>query len=244
MTAAGMGTRMAPFTKVCAKALVPIFSKADGKIEVAPIIDELARNFRQIGIKDIGAVVYKDDSNLIKHLEGNGISLFYQNERHGFGHAVLMAKGFSEKDPFILNAEDGILSSGYDSAIKVFEKVNPEALLILRKVPNPQRYGIVEVNDESEIEGHKVYKIKGAEEKPSSPKSDMAIVASYIFTPKIFEALEKASSGESLELTDGISWLIKNNYKVYGMVLNNDEIWLNIGDPQSYYETLKYTFEK
>ncbi len=244
ITAAGMGTRMAPFTKVCSKALVPIFSKASGKIEVVPIIDELARNFRQIGINDIGAVVYKDDKHLIEHLKQNGISLFYQNERLGFGHAVLMAKKFSEKDPFILNAEDGILSSGYDSAIKIFEKINPEALLILRRVANPQRYGIVEAGEESEIEGHKVYKIKGAEEKPNNPKSDMALVASYIFTPKIFETLEKASKGGVLELTDGISWLIKNNYSVYGMVLNNNERWLNVGDPQSYFEALKYSFEE
>ncbi len=79
------------------------------------------------------------------------------------------------------------------------------------------------------------------EEKPSNPKSNIAISAVYIFNRRIFDGLRSVRVGGELELTYGIENVINSGGEVYGLLLSDDS-WLSVGDPESYFNTITRTF--
>lgn len=243
ITAAGKGSRMKYITSVLPKALLPLFRSEDGKIVMRPIIDLILDSLKDAGVEKFCLVVGKHGKLLMDYLFERGVTFVFQPEPKGFGDAVLRAEDFSNNDPFVVHADDGVLTGGYKEAISLFDQMNPDAVLLLRKVNNPKRYGIVTVTDKGEFMGHKLFKITEAEEKPSNPKSNIAISAVYVFSPKIFNALKSVTvpEGGELELTYGIEKLIENGGEAYGILLER-ETWLNVGDPASYYQALMKTF--
>ena len=243
ITAAGKGSRMKYITSVLPKALLPLFRAEDGKIVMRPIIDLIMDSLKSVGIEKFCIVVGKHGKLLMDYLFEREVTFVFQKEPKGFGDAVLKAEDFSGSDPFFVHADDGVLTGGYKEAVSLFEEIKPDAVLLLREVKNPKRYGIVTVQDKGEYMNHKLYKVIEAEEKPENPKSNIGISAVYIFTPKIFKALKAVTveEGKELELTYGIQELIKDGGEVYGIMLK-EEKWLNVGDPISYYDALTKTF--
>lgn len=243
ITAAGKGSRMKYITTVLPKALLPLFSSENGDLITRPVIDLIFDSLSSVGVKKFCIVVGKHGKLLMDYLFDMGVTFVFQPHPKGFGDAVLKAEDFSSNDPFIVHADDGVLTGGYKEAVSLFDEVKPDAVLLLREVKNPKRYGIVDVKDEGEYMGYKMYRVIEAQEKPQNPRSNIGISAVYIFSPKIFQGLNKVKveEGKELELTYGIQNIISEGGEVYGILLK-DEKWLNVGDPVSYIDALNLTY--
>lgn len=249
ITAAGLGSRMRSMTFIIPKALLPVFHNGD--FTLVPMIDIIMEKLRNVGISRFLIVLGRNGKPLIDYLmdkvfaDNNDISLAltFQSKPLGFGDAVLKAEDFVNSEPFFVHADDGILTTGYAEGVDLFHEIEPDALLFLREVSDPTRYGVAVVRPGGEYKGLKLLRVLHVEEKPREPKSNIAISAVYIFKRGIFDALRRVKnySGE-LELTYGIEELIKGGGEVYGLLLNNDS-WLSIGDPYNYHETLMRTFK-
>ncbi len=246
ITSAGLGSRMREITNVLPKSLIPLYKAENSKKILVPIIDFIFASISNVGIDDI-CIVAGDKEHLIKkHLEEKKIKnvrFVSQHPPKGFGAAVLAAEKFSSGDPFMLNTDDIVLTSGYDVLSGLFKKLNPDALFFIREVGNPKRYGVAVVEEEDVFMNHKVFRVTDVEEKPANPKSNFAIIGLYAFSGKIFKALRDSSSGENVELTPAIEQLIKDGGRVYAILIK-DEVTLNVGDPENYFKAMSYTFNE
>ncbi|AWR99277.1 nucleotidyltransferase family protein [Metallosphaera hakonensis] len=244
ITAAGKGSRMKYITSVLPKALLPLFRKEDGKFVMRPVIDLIIDSLGVAGVSKYCVVVGNQGKLLVDYLSERGVTFVTQNIPKGFGDAVLRAKDFVGNDPFFVHADDGVLTGGYSEALKVFEENDPEAVLLVRKVSNPQRYGIVQAKEVGEVMGHKLLRVNDVEEKPKSPKSDLGISAVYVFSHSLMNALEQIHVNEGeVELTYGIANLLNQGGEVYAIVLEKER-WLNVGDPENYFKALEFTYGK
>lgn len=230
-------------TTVVPKALLPLFMREDGERIMVPVADLIMDSLAAAGVSRFCFVVGKHRSLLMDYLFGKGVTFVFQNEPKGFGDAVHRGVDFSGGEAVLVHADDGVLTGGYKEAMSLFAEKKPDAVLLLRKTDNPKRYGIAVVGNESRYMSHRVFSVEGVEEKPQRPKSNMMISAVYIFSNRIFKSLEgvKAQNGE-IELTSGIQKLIKNGGKVYGILLEKEK-WLNVGDTESYYKSLNYSYD-
>ncbi|QIW25132.1 sugar nucleotidyltransferase [Sulfolobus sp. S-194] len=244
ITAAGKGSRMKYITSVLPKALLPLFRNEDGKTVMRPVIDLIMDSLQEVGVKKFCIVVGKHGKLLMDYLFERGVTFVFQPEPKGFGDAVLRAEDFSNNDPFFVHADDGVLTGGYKEANSLFEEVKPDAILLIREVSNPKRYGIVSIKEKGEYMSHKLYIVTQAEEKPLEPKSNLGISAVYVFSPKIFQSLKRVivEENKELELTYGIQKIIEDGGEVYAIKLEKEK-WLNVGDPQSYYDALMYSYK-
>ena len=179
-----------------------------------------------------------------KKIENSNIIFINQPSPRGFGDAVLRAH-HSIKEPFLVHAGDTYIVSEEEShLIKLMEvkrKLNAEVVLLIQRVEDPRKYGVVEVE---EIEDN-IYRVTRAIEKPKEPPTNLAIVPVYIFEPTIFRALREVEEGvgHELQLTDGIQKLVEWGEKSYAVELEEDELVLDIGTPFTYWEALKRSFE-
>jgi glucose-1-phosphate thymidylyltransferase len=102
---------------------------------------------------------------------------------------------------------DNLLRDGIVSLAEQFQTSNPDALILLTKVPDPEHYGVAELHDG---------KVVALAEKPAEPKTDLALVGVYMFTSAIFDAaksIEPSPRGE-LEITDAIQYLVDQGKNV------------------------------
>lgn len=142
-----------------------------------------------------------------------------------------------------MHADDGILTIGYPEGVKLYDELRPDVVLFLRRVSNPSRYGIAIARDEGgSFDGFRLVRILDVEEKPSNPRSDIAISAVYIFNRKIIEGLRAVKAGNELELTYGIKNVINGGGEAYGLLLGNDS-WLNVGSVEDYFNSMVRTFK-
>lgn len=120
---------------------------------------------------------------------------------------MLTAADFLGDSPFVMYLGDNILRDGVRDLVARFREVEPEALIQLTEVPDPQHYGV------AELDGDRVVRLI---EKPLVPPSNMALVGVYMFAPVILDAarrIEPSARGE-LEITDAIQTLIDDGQRV------------------------------
>jgi UTP--glucose-1-phosphate uridylyltransferase len=178
-------------------------------------------------------------------IESSKIAFINQPEPRGFGHAVLTAKLFVEGEPFMVCAGDTYIVSKDNVFLKRMVEAFSEdvsAVLLLQKVSNPRGYGIAVVEPTESISG--VYKVLKVVEKPELPPSDLAIMPFYIFKPEVLEVLEglKPGVGGEIQLTDAIQGLIDRGRRVLAVTLEDDEVRLDIGTPETYREALQLSY--
>lgn len=178
-------------------------------------------------------------------VESSKIAFINQPEPRGFGHAVLTAKLFVEGEPFMVCAGDTYIVSKDNVFLKRMVEAFSEdvsAVLLLQKVSNPRGYGIAVVEPTERISG--VYKVLKVVEKPELPPSDLAIMPFYIFKPELLEVLEglKPGVGGEIQLTDAIQGLIERGRRVLAVTLEDDEVRLDIGTPETYREALQLSY--
>ncbi|MDR0470861.1 MAG: UTP--glucose-1-phosphate uridylyltransferase [Nitrososphaerota archaeon] len=274
--AAGLGTRLFPATKEQPKEMLPIFSNTpQGDLIVKPVVQLVFEQLQEAGLREFCFVVgrgkrsiedhFTPDNECIQTLEEAGkngqasnLESFYamldsstimwvnQPEPKGFGNAVLMAQPFIQKESCLVHAGDScIISKNMDYVKKLldsFERFNADATFLVIEIKNPKQYGIVEGN---EIEPG-IIQVKKVVEKPEKPKTNLAIMAMYIFHPVIFKALRATTPGKNgeIQLTDAIQKLIEWDRRVYAVKLDGNYRHLDIGSPERYWEALELSYNQ
>src|SRR5439155_1321245 len=164
------------------------------------------------GIKEIGIVV-GDTHAEIRTAVGDGskwnvrVTYIEQDAPRGLAHAVLISEPFIGQDPFVMYLGDNLLNKGITGFVEEFIREAPAAQILLTKVPDPQMFGVAEL-----VDGRVVRLV----EKPKEPKSDLALVGVYMFSPAVFDSVKriKPSFRNELEITDAIQDLIDRALEV------------------------------
>jgi dTDP-glucose pyrophosphorylase len=168
----------------------------------------------------------------------------------GFGDAVLRAEPFVGPRPFLLQASDGVIleprwGSVHRTMARLLRRERLDAVLLVRRVRDPRRYGVVEGRATGRFEGRRRLIVTGMEEKPSHPRSAWAATALYAFTPRIFAALRDArkagGAATEFELTSGIRKLLEDDGSVSALVLEPSSQWRSVGSPEGYFRALRAT---
>jgi glucose-1-phosphate thymidylyltransferase len=230
--AGGSGSRLRPITHTFAKQLVPVANK--------PILFYGLEALRDAGITDVGMVV-GETAPAIQAAVGDGsafavkVTYIRQEAPGGLAHAVLVARAFLGDDDFVMYLGDNFIVGGITSLVEEFRFSRPDAQIMLTRVSDPHEFGVAELDEKGEV--------TGLEEKPQEPKSDLALVGVYIFTPAVHEAvrqLEPSWRGE-LEITEAIQWLIDNGRKVRSLTISG--YWKDTGNVADMLEVNRMVLE-
>jgi len=201
----GKGTRLRPITHTSAKQLVPVANR--------PVLFYGIQAMADAGIEEIGIIIAPETGDEIREVAGDGslfgvrITYIVQDEPAGLAHAVLTAEPFLGTDPFVMYLGDNLLQGGIADLVAAFRETQPDALILLTPVPDPEHYGV------AELENGRVVRLA---EKPPEPKTDLALVGVYMFTSIIHDAaraIEPSPRGE-LEITDAIQYLVDEGRRV------------------------------
>jgi glucose-1-phosphate thymidylyltransferase len=201
----GAGTRLRPITHTSAKQLVPVANKPVLFYGIEALVDA--------GVTEIGIVIAPQTGDEIREAVGDGSALgaqvtyIPQAEPLGLAHAVLTAEEFLGGDSFVMYLGDNLLRDGITGLVEAFRSHEPDALILLTQVLDPEHYGV------AELDGDRIVRLV---EKPKDPPSDLALVGVYMFTPEVFaaaRAIEPSARGE-LEITDTIQHLIDTGHPV------------------------------
>ena len=197
------------------------------------LMEHLSRNNREDLLEELGSFYRK--------VSQCNIVFVNQPEPMGFGNAVFQARHFTGNESFMVHAGDDLIVSKNNTClrrlIKTFEDHHPDALLFVKEVEDPQRYGV--------IKGQKMnkdmYCVESIEEKPLVPISNLAIIAVYTFSPNIYASIEETvpDLGGEIQLTHAIQSLIEEGHSVYALELKSNEKRIDIGTPESYRNILR-----
>jgi glucose-1-phosphate thymidylyltransferase len=207
----GKGTRLRPITHTSAKQLVPVANK--------PVLFYGIEAMAQAGIEEVGIIIAPETGPEIEEAAGDGsrfgvrISYIVQGEPLGLAHAVLTAERFLEGSAFVMYLGDNLLQGGISELVAAFREHEPDALILLTPVPDPENYGVAEL---AEAGPGVVGPVVRLVEKPPEPATDLALVGVYMFTAGIHDAaraIEPSARGE-LEITDAIQHLVDAGMRV------------------------------
>ena len=213
----GKGSRLRPFTYSGAKQLVPIANK--------PVLFYAIEDLVGCGIRNIGIVV-GDTREQVMAAVGDGsrwgvrITYVEQEAPLGIAHAVKVAADFLAGQPFVLYLGDNLVLGGISSFVERFRSERSNCQLLLRRVPNPQAFGVADM-----VDGRVVRVL----EKPSRPPSDLAVIGVYMFDRHVFSAVDslRPSARGELEIADTIQYLIDAGLAVESQVL--ESYWMDTG---------------
>lgn len=217
--AGGKGTRLRPLTYTMAKQLVPVANK--------PILCYPLESIYSAGIRDIGVIISPETGDAVKAVVNRWcpsdvtITFILQDQPAGLAHAVKIAKDYLQEAPFVMYLGDNLIQNDLKAMVDAFLADSADAYILLKQVENPQAFGVALLNDQKQV--------ITLEEKPKQPKSNLALVGVYLFTPSIFEAIaniQPSARGE-LEITDAIQYLVTSGKPVKAFEV--DGWWLDTG---------------
>jgi glucose-1-phosphate thymidylyltransferase len=192
--AGGLGTRLYPLTKVTNKHLLPVYDK--------PMIYYPIQTLINAGIGDILIVTGGNNAGDFLKLLGNGkefglkhINYTYQEGEGGIAEALRLAEFFASGEKVCVVLGDNIIEKNIRKAVDNFRRQKKGAKILLKEVPDPQRFGV------AEVKGDRITRI---EEKPKKPKSRYAVIGIYLFDQEVFKIIKtlKPSARGELEITD------------------------------------------
>ena len=218
--AGGAGTRLRPITYTSAKQLVPVAN--------TPILFYGLKAMVAAGITDIGIIV-GDTAAEVRAAVGDGsrfgakVTYLPQDAPLGLAHCVLIARQYLGEDDFVMYLGDNLLEEDLRGFVEAFSRApdRPSAQILLKSVPDPQRFGVAELDAAGDV--------VNLVEKPAVPASDLALVGVYLFSPAIHEAvasIQPSARGE-LEITDAIQWLVDHGHRVATRLLHG--WWIDTG---------------
>ena len=192
--AGGIGSRLFPLTRVTNKHLLPVYDR--------PMIFYPIQTLVDAGIKDILLVTGGQDAGDFLRLLGNGqdfglkhINYTYQQGEGGIADALRLAEHFADGQPICVVLGDNIIETNIIEASKRFAKQAGGAHIILKKVEDPERFGV------PVFDGGRIVRI---EEKPKEPKSPYAVIGIYMYDGTVFDRIRKLkpSARGEFEITD------------------------------------------
>ena len=230
--AGGSGSRLRPITHTYAKQLLPVANK--------PVLFYGLEAISDAGIAEVGIVV-GDTAPVIEAAVGDGSAFglaatyIRQEAPRGLAHAVLVARDFLGDDDFVMYLGDNFIVGGITPLVEEFRSSRPDAQIMLTSVQDPRQFGVAELDAAGEV--------VALEEKPRHPKSDLALVGVYIFTPAVHEAVSRLTPswrGE-LEITEAIQWLIDKGNKVRSTTITG--YWKDTGNVADMLEVNRMVLE-
>ena len=231
--AGGMGTRLYPLTKVTNKHLLPV-----GNV---PMIYHPIDRLVQAGIKDIMIVTGLEHCGSMMSLLGSGadhgcnFTYKVQDKPDGIAGALRLCENFVGNDSCVTLLGDNIFEENLTSHIKSFIESTDDCKLFFKNVSDPTRYGIGIFNGAKDrSEEHQV--LVGIEEKPDTPKSNLACVGIYLYSNKVFEVVKNASLSDrgEYEITSINNVFIEQGKCSFSIL---DGHWSDAGTMSSYHYT-------
>lgn len=205
--AGGLGTRMSPLTHITNKHLLPVYDK--------PMIYYPLQSLVEAGIQDILLVTGGNNAGDFLRLLGNGsefglkhLNYTYQVGEGGIADALRLAEYFCADELFCVFLGDNIIKGSIRDAVRDFAKQAKGAKILLKEVPDPERFGVPEI-----VDG----KIVRIIEKPQKPPSSYAVTGIYFYDSQVFEIIKnlKPSDRGELEITDVNNYYIQRGELTY-----------------------------
>ncbi|WP_406730810.1 glucose-1-phosphate thymidylyltransferase [Streptomyces sp. NBC_01794] len=230
--AGGSGTRLRPFSYSMPKQLIPIAN--------TPVLVHVLQGVRDLGVAEVGVIV-GDRGPEIEAVLGDGsrfglrITYIPQDAPRGLAHTVSIARDFLGDDDFVMYLGDNMLPDGVAGIAEEFTTHRPAAQVVVHKVTDPRSFGVAELGPDGEV--------LRLVEKPQEPRSDMALIGVYFFTPaihKAVEAIEPSARGE-LEITDAIQWLVSSGADVRAS--RYDGYWKDTGKVEDVLECNRHLLD-
>ena len=190
----GLGTRLRPLTSVTNKHLLPVYDQ--------PMIYYPLQTLVNAGITDIMVVTGGNSAGEFLRLLGNGkafglkhLNYTYQEGEGGIAQALSLVEHFCSGEPVCVVLGDNIIEGNISAAVADYQRQGGGAKIILKKVPDPQRFGV------PRLEGKRVVHI---DEKPAKPQSDYAVIGIYMYDETVYDIIRdlKPSGRGELEITD------------------------------------------
>ena len=192
--AGGTGSRLFPLTKVTNKHLLPVGQE--------PMIYHPVHKLTEAGIDEILVVTGVEHMGDVVNLLGSGkdfrcrFTYKVQDEAGGIAQALGLAENFAGSAPVCVILGDNVFQDSIAPFVERFAAQQKGARVLLKKVPDPNRYGVAEVSEDG--------RILSIEEKPKQPRSDLAVTGIYMYDGGVFEFIRglKPSARGELEITD------------------------------------------
>ncbi len=220
--AGGLGTRLAPLTKITNKHLLAVYDK--------PMIFYPIETLINAGITDIMIVTGGNHAGDFLRLMGNGkefglkhINYTYQEGEGGIADALSLAEYFADGEPICVVLGDNIIEKNIIKAVYDFKQQGKGAKILLKEVPDPERFGV------AEIENGKLVNIV---EKPKQPRSNLAVIGIYMYDERVFDIVKtlKPSDRGELEITDVNNAYVREGTMSWEML---DGWWTDAGTFES-----------
>ncbi|MBM4037287.1 MAG: UTP--glucose-1-phosphate uridylyltransferase [Planctomycetes bacterium] len=261
---AGLGTRLLPATKSQPKEMLPVGRK--------PVVQYVVEEIQQAGLTSLLFITgrsktaienhFDRDAELRRALENErksgllaalayedaNLEFFYtrQSEQLGLGHAISLAEGYVQGEPFVIALGDSIIeSAGAPSVLRrlvdAFETAGAAAAIAFEEVAADDvvHYGIADPGEA--LAGGDAFRIRGLIEKPSTAEapSRLAIAGRYVVGPCIFDALRRTKPGKGgeIQLTDALRLLLDDGQPVIGLRMRPGERRHDIGNFESYFRS-------
>jgi glucose-1-phosphate thymidylyltransferase len=227
--AGGTGSRLYPLTKVTNKHLLPVGNK--------PMIFHPIEKLTGLGIQDILIVTGTEHMGDVVNLLGSGaeyncrFTYKVQDQAGGIAQALGLAENFAGQDPIVVILGDNIFEDDLTAAARTY--TGNGAMILLKQVPDPQRYGV------ALLDGDKVIEIQ---EKPENPPTSFAVTGVYFYDSRVFSAIRdlKPSRRGELEITDVNNYYIRQNQMSSALL---EGWWTDAGTPDSYRLVNQLTIE-
>jgi len=220
--AGGLGTRLFPLTKITNKHLLPVYD--------LPMIYYPIQTLVNAGVDDIMIVTGGRNSGDFLRLLGNGaefglkhLNYAYQEGEGGIAAALGLAEHWAAGEPIVVVLGDNLIEGNICQAVSNFRKQGEGAKILLKEVPDPERFGV------ATLDGERVTKIV---EKPSDPETNLAVIGIYMYDGKVWDiigGLEPSKRGE-MEITDVNNRYIEDGTMTFEVL---DGWWTDAGTFES-----------
>jgi glucose-1-phosphate thymidylyltransferase len=198
--AGGLGSRLMPLTRITNKHLLPVFDR--------PMIFYPLQTLINAGITDILLVTGGAHAGDFLRLLGNGrefglahVNYTYQEGEGGIAAALALAEHFADRDRLCVILGDNLIEGTVAPAIERFRRQPRGARIILKEVPDAERFGVAEL---------RAGRVVSIEEKPARPKSHYAVTGIYLYDEQVFDVIRtlRPSTRGELEITDVNNWYL------------------------------------
>ena len=219
--AGGLGTRLYPSTKNTSKHLLQVGNE--------PMVFHSIRQLTISGINDILIVTNPAHVDDFKDVLGTGkqlcceISYQIQQEAKGIAHALALAEDYAQRERIVVLLGDNIFETTIQTYIEEYKKQQHGARVVLKKVIDPERYGVANMKEN---------KIISIEEKPENPHSSYAVIGLYFYDSDVFNIIRtiKPSTRGELEITSVNNAYIKRGQLEYSLLQGD---WVDAGTHES-----------